>query len=147
MGTYWERRRAERPQPKIESLRVRDKQECPDCKKKFRTLHQCNDGKNRCTRCRKKRITNKWYVPESERKNVGIGKFNFSDEEKNQLHNQFKKQGLDSENAWKKVNYHISILRKEKARGIKYKMMKKRKEIETEQKFTEQRRKLLEGLK
>ena len=114
MKNYWDKRREARPD--LELLPPNTKFECPKCYKKFRKLWKCKDGIKRCKMCKKKQITNKFYIPITERKNLSgtIGKFSMNSTEKNQLHRQFMNEGLDSTQAWKKVYAHVKILDHEK---------------------------------
>ena len=98
---------------KIETIKVRPRQECPDCKKHFRKLQRCRDKIKRCAHCKKAQITNKFYVTLKERKNFEgtIGKFSMTTKERILLHRKFMDEGLDSEHAWKKVNTHTRMLR------------------------------------
>lgn len=118
MKKYWERRREERPEPELELLPPHKRFPCPDCKKKLRKLWKCKDKIKRCKTCKKKQITNKFYVPLKERRNLQgtIGKFSMTSIEKEQLHRQFMNEGLDSTQAWKKVYAHVGMLNQEKGK-------------------------------
>lgn len=119
MKNYWDRRRENRPEPKLVLLPPHKRFPCPDCKKSYRKLWKCKDGIKRCKMCKKKQVTNKFYIPIEERKNLSgtIGKFSMTSTEKNQLHRQFMSEGLDSEQAWAKVSQHINLLKMQKQKS------------------------------
>lgn len=122
---------------------------CECCLKLHKKIVLSKDGKKKlCKNCKKKEVTNKWYVPYEKRKENGIiGNYNFTSAEKNTLHRNFMNQGLSYEMAWKKVNTSERILRwsKRMNRINYYKNLKKQREQNMENK--EMNKKFLEGLK
>lgn len=133
----------------MKEKKLRLKKECEVCHKKFRKVIKCKDGKRKCGNCKRRAITNKWYMsPEKLRlRNQTIGKFMITDKEKNLLHQQFIRQGLDSTEAWRKVNNHTNILRKMKRNHYWNKAMEKTKETGKNQQVFKDKKKFLEGLK
>jgi len=128
-------------------LQQRPKFECPDCKKKYSQLHLCLDKIRRCRNCSRKRVTNKWYVQFHHRGQGLIGKYSLTNREKSILLNQFMNQGLSNEEAWKKINYHIYLLRQNfwKMKRIKRFEYSQKKQLEQDK--VEEKKKFLEGLK
>jgi ribosomal protein L37AE/L43A len=129
----------------IELLPPNKKFECPDCKKKFRKLEKCKDGIKRCKMCKRKLITNKFYVPiENMRERRGImGKFSMTKEEIGALYKNAINSGKTPEQASKMVSEHIKMLRQMK--------MKKREIVDNIKnrkiKESELNKKFKEGLK
>lgn len=133
----------------IEFLPPPEKPTCPDCKKKYRRLHRCKDKIKRCTNCKKKKPTNKFYVPEQLRREKfqRIGKFSMTDAEKRVMRQTFMQQGMSSGQAWNKVNKHCNILKGIRSRKRGLVKIEENREIKKKQDVVTQKKKFLEGLK
>lgn len=133
----------------LELLPPRTKYECPKCKRHFSRLWKCKDKIKRCGNCKRTLPTNKFYIPLTERKNLmgKVGKFSLNELEKEQLAEQYKSQGLSSEQAWRKVHYLCRILRLNYYRMKGRQTIQRNREIKEQQKTEEERKKFLEGLK
>ena len=117
--------------------------ECGECHKKFSKIEKCKDGELRCSNCKKKMVTNKWYVPYKQRESGFIGKYNMTNSEKGVLYKSFVMQGFNPEIAWRKVHSHCRLL---KAQFFRYKgleQIKKQRELNKIQ----MNKQFLEGLK
>ena len=90
-------------EPKVNG--VSNKKQCEDCLKYYRKVYPCRDGKRRCNNCKRKQVTNKWFIPKELRKpEQRIGKFNMTLQEKNLLH----KQG----HSWREINGACKYMKK-----------------------------------
>jgi hypothetical protein len=119
---------------------------CFDCKKPYKHLEVCRDGKLRCKRCKKKMVTNKWYDPNWRTKNQFVGKFNMSGQEKSILIEQKIKKGATLSQTKRQVN--IDVLHLKKLRCRKYYEDREnieRQKLEKENKIEESKR-FLAGL-
>jgi hypothetical protein len=87
-------------------IEVTNKRKCEECGRLFRHIEKCKDGKYRCRLCKKKQITNKWFVPKDKRIEEKIGKFNMTNQEKIVL----AKTGHN----WKEINGACSYMKKAK---------------------------------
>jgi hypothetical protein len=122
------------------------REECFDCKKHYRHLEPCKDGKFRCKRCKKKMVTNKWYDPNWKIKNQYVGRYNMSAQEKSLLMTNKIKSGLNPYIAKRQVNLCMKQLDKNRRRKyVEDKLSLEKQKIEKENKI-EQSKKFLEGL-
>jgi hypothetical protein len=96
-------------------MHSREKIECPRCHK-HKTTHCFIYNKvlkiKICRLCNRIIGNNKFYIPFKNKGSRIIGRYSITDREKNELHRQFMCQGLDSSQAWRRVNQHISLLRR-----------------------------------
>lgn len=124
-------------------MTLNHKKKCDECGLSFRHIEPCKDGKHRCRRCKKKMVTNIFYIPFKE----SIGKYSLSDLEKRILHKELMNKGMDSCQAWKEISRKERMLRwvKKMNRINYYKKLKKEKE-EAENE-TINKKKFIEGLK
>jgi hypothetical protein len=125
------------------------KKECPKCGKKHRTkCFHYNPIEKRllCRTCNNKVGNNKWYFKNFNSRILTVSKYDMSDIEKDEFHTQLMSQGLDSYNAWKRINRDIWWLRnlRQRNKAIFYSVLKKRQEEQKQMK--ENKTKLLEGL-
>ena len=125
---------------------------CPRCKKHKRT--KCFVFNRRfkdkiCRTCDRVLGNNVYFITLKERKNLKgtIGKFSLNKEEKNELHNEFVRQGMDSIKAWNKVNYHCWLLKRSYGRWKGRQTIERNKKIREEQEAINQKKQLVEGLK
>jgi len=112
--------------------------ECFDCKNTYIHIEQCKDGKQRCKRCKKKMVTNKFYNPNWKIQNQFVGKFNMSNQERSLLIAEKIKKGMSLNQAKKQVNMDILQLKKNKCKKYyeeKYNLEKKRLEKELNKEF------------
>lgn len=138
----------------LELFQPKTRYECPDCHKHFSHLERCRDRDKqgrlirRCKHCKNKLVTNIFYVPLKERKNLNgtIGKFSLNELEKEELHDNFVRQGLDSIRAWNKVHYHIWLLRRSYGRWKGRQTIEKNRKMREEQEIINQKKQFLEGL-
>ena len=92
------------------------KEVCPECKRTLRTKCFIFNRVKKiriCNRCDKKIGSNIFYVPFKERRDF-IGKYSITQEEKNRLFKKFLREGNGEKEAWKKVNYLVYGLRKQR---------------------------------
>ena len=125
------------------------KMPCCSCKKVIRTgklkkVIEKGETLYYCTRCEKKRITNKFYNP---KRSVSVSKYNMSDAEKNMLHEQLTRQGMSSYDAWKKINRDCRYLNYLRCKN-KFAFYNRMKELKQKEKDSKEiNKKLVEGLK
>lgn len=132
----------------LELLPPKQKQTCPDCKRKIH-LEKCKDGIYRCGRCKRRIPTNKYYVsPEIlKQREDKIGKFSLSESEQIALHDSFMNSGMNSIDAWNKVHQHIAILRNLRRKRNSMIATKKYREKKRQDEKEQTNRKFLEGLR
>jgi len=94
------------------------KKKCEECGKLYRHLEKCKDEKFRCKLCRRKEITNKWFIPKEQRTNDKISKFSMTNEEKKVL--------ARTGHSWKEINGACKYMKKAKIvnRYIYFKQLK-----------------------
>lgn len=122
--------------------------ECPNCQKKFSKLHRCKDGIKRCKRCEINRVTNKFYVPITERKiSDKNGKYTLSRTEKKELFRELIRKGLSEEEARNRIRLNCFQLRKnwfdDRSRKRYWAQRKEQEAIQS----IENKKRLIEGLR
>lgn len=129
-----------------------NKKICPRCKKLKRTKHFVFNKRFKdsiCQMCHNSLGNNIYFISLTERiNNEGkIGKFSLSNLERDELHDNFVRQGMDSISAWNKVRQHCNMLRR-MAWGYRQRLYKeKKREIQQRQMEEQQKKVFLEGLK
>lgn len=133
----------------LELLPPKERKQCEECKKYYVKLNLCRDGKKRCGYCKNKRVTNKWYVPPEKRpySSQFIGKYCITDKEKDVLHDQFVSQGMNSDQAWRKVYYHIRMLRMMRSRNRGLATIKKNQELSKKTQNEVKKKQFIKGLR
>lgn len=120
--------------------------ECPDCHRKLRRLEMCVDKVKRCKSCKKKLITNKFYVPPEKRREY-ISKFGMTKWERQRLFRKFISEGQSEIQAKKSVAARVSLLknqRRKKAWSDKQRRRHFAKKKEADEKF---KKRFMEGLR
>ncbi len=119
--------------PELELLPPRPRYVCEDCGKGYKKVEQCKDGKRRCRNCKRKMVTNIFYIPPTnDLRKMCVGKYSISDTEK---------QILGPSRA-KKVSMWLYKTKKEKQQNLSNEQNK----VLEKEKQLEQKRKFLEGL-
>lgn len=95
-----------------------NKKECEECKKKFRSckVQKAKDGRKLCTMCRKRLVTNPFYIPLQQKGKGYISKYSISDEEKSILYKKLIREGKNSQQAWKLINSRVNMLRRNRSK-------------------------------
>ena len=129
----------------LELLEPNKRYACEDCKNKYTHIEKCKDGKQRCKRCKKKLVTNKFYNPNWKNK-IFIGNYNMNDVERKLLIKKYLGKGLDYGQAVRKVNYDIKCMQSNRCRKhFEEKQSEQNLNIKKESN-KEMKNKLLEGL-
>ena len=137
----------------LELLPPHERFTCPVCKKSFTHLDRCQDKDElgrfirRCKHCKKAQITNKFYIPFTERRENQVGKWSLDSREKGLLFKQLTSQGLTSDQAWRRINYIQYTMRMNKKRSWGLKRIEENRKIKAVQDTIENKKKFLEGLK
>lgn len=98
-------------------LRPNRRYKCVDCQKEYSSIEKCKDGKDRCKRCKKKLVTNKFYNPNWKNKTF-IGNYNMNDVERKLLIKKYLGKGYDYSSAVRKVNYDIACMQNTRFKKI-----------------------------
>jgi hypothetical protein len=123
---------------------------CPICNQKKR--NKCfifNRIKNEtiCRKCNRTIGSNIFYVPFTERKKDFIGKFSMSNEERRRLYGQLIRQGMNPEEAGRKISFTINYMKGNYFRKKGLKKIKELREQKKKQMKELNKKKFLEGLK
>jgi DNA-directed RNA polymerase subunit RPC12/RpoP len=102
----------------LELLPPKTRYECSDCHKTFTHIEHCKDNKDRCKKCKRKQITNKFYNPLYDKKIGFIGKFNINSQEYKMLISKYLKQGYSYYSAKSKVNYDLKCMQNNKFKKV-----------------------------
>ncbi len=125
------------------------KEVCTECKRTLRTkcfvFNRIRKARI-CRQCDKRIGSNIFYVPFSKKADF-IGRYSISEAEKKRLWSQYVREGCSYKQAWRKINYLVYGLRKQrKIRATQRKGEYLDKMKETKQK-QEMKKKFVEGLK
>jgi ribosomal protein L37AE/L43A len=131
----------------IEFIKVERKvYECSNCHKKYKHIERCKDGKDRCKRCKRFMVTNKFYNPDWKN-NKFIGKYNMSSQEIGIQISNLIRQGLTPTQARSRVFFDINTMKKNRiTQFCKEKQEKENIEV-NKQRNSEMNKRLIEGLK
>ena len=89
----------------LEFLPPKPKFLCGCCGNKFRHVEVCKDGISRCRNCKRKMVTNPFYIPkEFQRRRDFVSKFNISNQEKQMLISKHMEEGCSHSIAIRKIN-------------------------------------------
>jgi hypothetical protein len=121
--------------------------ECQECHKLYRHLVSSNNGEKKlCKNCKRKEVTNIWFVPMTSKNNY-IGKYSMSDEEIKQQIRNLTNTGLSIDEARRRVYGTLKYMRNSKKRNrINYFNKIKNEKLDKEQGIIN-KKKLIEGLK
>jgi len=115
-----------------------NKKLCEECNKKFRHVEKCKDGKNRCKKCKKNEVTNRWYNPLTHKEDK-ISRYSMSDSEKIILHNNGK--------SWKEINGDCKFMKNLKQRRQIERVYKQMESKQEETKKLNMQKNLVAGLR
>jgi|SRR3972149_5427513 len=125
------------------------KKECPRCKRPLRVKNFVYNRMLKekvCGRCDNQVGNNLFYVPR-ERRRQFIGRFSMSDAEKDELHRELVRQGMDSVKAWNRVHYTERMMRLSYRRMKGLQAIQRNREIKQQQEAQEQKKAFVRGLK
>ncbi len=125
------------------------KEVCPECKRTLRTKNFIFNRlvkKRICNRCNKKIGTNIFYVPFKEKADF-ISQYSISEVEKKKLWSKYVKEGCSYKQAWRKVNYLIYGLRKQKKIKAAQRKGEYLDKMYKQEQKQEMKKKFVEGLK
>jgi hypothetical protein len=119
---------------------------CVDCLKSYTSIEHCKDGKERCYRCKRKMVTNKFYDPNWKIRNQRVSKWSISNQEKSLLITTKMQQGKSYEQAKNKVNYCEKVLSTNKSRKYFEEKTNEMNLIKQKESNKEMNKRLIEGL-